>query len=48
MFSLDRAFLKLKSVGSNSLSLKVDALKSMLSHLIDFDTKALLKLYEKD
>lgn len=48
-FSLDRAFVKLKSgQGPSSLQNKIEALKLLLTNLIDNDPKTLLKMYEND
>ena len=45
--SLDRLFLKLKSTQS-SLATKIDAIETLLSYLVDRDTKTLISMYEKD
>jgi hypothetical protein len=45
--SLDRLFLKLKSTQS-SLATKIDTIETLLSYLVDRDTKTLISMYEKD
>jgi hypothetical protein len=45
--SLDRLFLKLKSTQS-SLATKIDAIETLLSYLVDRDTKTLISMYETD
>ena len=45
--SLDRLFLKLKSTQS-SLATKTDAIETLLSYLVDRDTKTLISMYETD
>ena len=45
--SLDRLFLKLKSTQS-SLAMKIDAIETLLSYLVDRETKTLISMYEKD
>ena len=44
---MDRIFLKFKGA-VNSLNQRAEVLESLLSYLIDKDTKTLLRLYEKD
>ena len=46
---MDRLFVKFKSAsGVTAYSNKIEVLETLLTTLIDFDSKELLRLYEKD
>jgi hypothetical protein len=47
-FSLDRLFLKLKSTGPQAMLHKIEVLQSLLSFLVDHDSKTLVQMYEND
>ncbi len=44
---MDRLFLKLKN-SNGGLASRIEVIESLLSHLVDFETKTLVKMYEKD
>lgn len=48
-FSMDRLFVRFKSAsGATAYTNKIEVLETLLTTLIDFDSKELLRLYEKD
>ena len=44
---MDRLFLKFKST-HGGLAPRIEVIESLLSHLVDCETKTMVKMYEKD
>jgi hypothetical protein len=44
---MDRLFLKLKNINGGLVS-RIEVIESLLSHLVDYETKTMVKMYEKD
>jgi len=44
---MDRLFLKFKNI-NGGLASRIEVIESLLSHLVDYETKTMVKMYEKD
>lgn len=44
---MDRLFLKFKNI-NGGLSSRIEVIESLLSHLVDYETKTMVKMYEQD
>lgn len=44
---MDRLFLKFKNP-NGGLTSRIEVIESLLSHLVDYETKTMVKMYEKD